>query len=59
MLKCSVVVLTIGVVVQTVYAEEGVGLFDLPSSDLRHGLDRVQPTVLSQCHWDYLQSISK
>lgn len=52
-------VLTIGVIVQAVNAEERVGLFDLPGSDLSHGLDRVQPTVLSQCHWDHLQSISK
>lgn len=46
--------LTIGVVVQTVYAQEGVRLFDLSGSDLCHGLDWVQPTVLSQGHWDYL-----
>lgn len=51
--------LTIGVVVQTVDAEEGVGLSDLSGSDLCHGLDGVEPTVLSQRHWDYLQSISK
>lgn len=51
--------LTVGVVVQTVDAEEGVALSDLSGSDLRHGLNGVQPTVLSQRHWDYLQSVSK
>lgn len=51
--------LTIGVVVQTVDAEEGVGVFDLSGSDLCHGLDGIEPTVLSQCHWDYFQSVSK
>lgn len=51
--------LTIGVVVQTVDAQEGVVLSDLPGSDLCHVLDGVQPAVLSQRHWDYLESISK
>lgn len=46
--------LTIGVVVQTVDAKEGVVLSDLSGSDLCHSLDRVQPAVLSQRHWDYL-----
>lgn len=46
--------LTVGVVVQTVDAEEGVVLSDLSGSDLCHVLDRVQPAVLSQRHWDNL-----
>lgn len=51
--------LTIGAKVQAINAQEGVLLGDLFGSDLCHGLDGVQPTVLSQCHWDYLQSVSK
>lgn len=46
--------LTIGVVVQTVDAEEGVVVFDLFGSDLCHCLDRVQPAVLSKRHRDDL-----
>lgn len=46
--------LTICVVVQTVNAKEGVVFFDLSGSDLCHGLNWVQPTVLSQRHWYYL-----
>lgn len=56
---CDSCALTIGVVVQTVDAEEGVVLSDLSGSDLCHRLDWVQPAVLSQRHWDYLQSICK
>lgn len=44
---------------KTVDAKEKVGLFDLPGSDLCHGLNWVQTAVLSQCHWDHLQSVGK
>lgn len=50
---------TICVLVKTIDAKEGVGLFDLLGSDLCHGLNWVQTTVLSQRHWDHLHSISK
>lgn len=53
------VLLTICVLMKTVDAKEKVGLFDLLGSDLCHGLNWIQTAVLSQCHWDHLQSISK
>lgn len=50
---------TICVLVKTIDAKEKVGLFDLLGSDLCHGLNWIQTAVLSQRHWDHLQSISK
>lgn len=44
---------------QTVDAKEGIVLSNLSGSDLCHGLNRVQPTVLSQGHRYYLESICK
>lgn len=51
--------LAICVLVKTVNAKEKVGFFDLLGSDLCHGLNWIQTAVLSQRHWDHLQSISK